>query len=115
MTAAQRGAGNTKISMKTNLAANVVNLFFNVDWLNLALTLLGWLLLGLVIFRTLSRNTYKRYRENRWFLMQFTRLKDRTHRYFTCPKCRQSVRVPRGKGKIMITCPKCKEKFPGKS
>lgn len=27
--AAQRGAGNTRISMKTNVAANVVNLFFN--------------------------------------------------------------------------------------
>lgn len=27
--AAQRGAGNTKISMKTNVAANLVNLFFN--------------------------------------------------------------------------------------
>lgn len=27
--AAQRGAGNTKISMKTNITANIVNLFFN--------------------------------------------------------------------------------------
>ncbi|HCX62287.1 MAG TPA: MATE family efflux transporter [Clostridiales bacterium] len=27
--AAQRGAGNTRISMKTNIAANMVNLFFN--------------------------------------------------------------------------------------
>ena len=41
----------------------------------------------------------------------FDRLKDRQHRYFACPKCRQTVRVPRGKGKISITCPKCREKF----
>jgi len=34
MTAAQRGAGNTKISMKTNLAANVVNLIFNALLIN---------------------------------------------------------------------------------
>ena len=34
MTAAQRGAGNTKISMKTNLAANVVNVFFNAMLIN---------------------------------------------------------------------------------
>ena len=27
--AAQRGAGNTKIAMKTNVAANVVNVIFN--------------------------------------------------------------------------------------
>ena len=33
------------------------------------------------------------------------------HKYYACPRCRQTVRVPRGKGKISITCPKCKEKF----
>ncbi len=32
--AAQRGAGNTKISMKTNVAANLVNLFFNYLLIN---------------------------------------------------------------------------------
>ena len=79
------------------------------------LTLIAYFLMGLVIFRTLSRNTYKRYRENRKYLMLLQRIKDREHRYYDCPKCRQQVRVPRGKGKIMITCPKCKEKFPAKS
>ncbi len=106
--------GTDKLNMlllTVGLVITVVNLFFNVDWLNLALTLLGWLLLGLVIFRTLSRNTYKRYRENRKYLMLLQRIKDREHRYYDCPKCRQQVRVPRGKGKIAITCPKCKEKF----
>ena len=63
------------------------------------------------IFRALSRNTYKRYQENRRFLLIFDRLKDRNNRYFDCPKCRQTVRVPRGKGKISITCPRCKERF----
>ena len=63
------------------------------------------------IFRALSRNTYKRYQENRKFLMFFDRLKDRNNCYFDCPKCRQTVRVPRGKGKISITCPRCKERF----
>ena len=63
------------------------------------------------IFRCFSRNTYKRYRENRRFLLLLDRFKDRDHRYFDCPRCRQSVRVPRKKGKIAITCPKCGEKF----
>lgn len=67
------------------------------------------------IFRSLSRNTYKRYEENRRFSMVFDRLKDREHRYYQCPRCRQSVRVPRGKGKIAITCPRCAEKFIRKS
>ena len=77
----------------------------------LVFTMLAYMLMGIAVFRALSRNTYKRYRENRWFLMQWDRLKDREHKYYTCPKCRQSVRVPRGKGKIAITCPKCKERF----
>ena len=77
----------------------------------LVLTVLAYGLLGWALFRTLSRNTYKRYQENRKYLMLIDRFKDREHRYFDCPKCRQSVRVPRKKGKIAITCPKCKEKF----
>ena len=79
--------------------------------LGLPFTLVAYSLMGIAIFRALSHNTYKRYRENRWFLMQMDKLKDREHRYFSCPKCRQSVRVPKGKGKISITCPKCREKF----
>ncbi|MDR1794132.1 MAG: MATE family efflux transporter [Erysipelotrichaceae bacterium] len=34
MTSAQRGAGNTKISMKTNLTANIVNVIFNYLLIN---------------------------------------------------------------------------------
>lgn len=77
----------------------------------LALTVISYGLMCWAIFRSLSRNTYKRYRENCKYLRFMERLKDREHRYFDCPRCRQPVRVPRGKGKISITCPKCKEKF----
>lgn len=75
------------------------------------LTILSEALLFLSLFRCFSRNTYKRYNENRKFLLLIDKIKDRTHRYYTCPKCRQTVRVPKGKGKIAITCPKCREKF----
>lgn len=78
---------------------------------NIVFWALSYGLMIWAIFRTLSRNTYRRYQENRKFLQFFTRLKDRRNRYFDCPKCRQMVRVPRGKGKIAITCPRCKEKF----
>lgn len=77
----------------------------------LVFTLLAYSLMGIAIFRALSRNTYKRYRENRRFLQLWDQMKDREHRYYTCPKCRQSIRVPKGKGKIAITCPKCRERF----
>ena len=40
---------------------------------------------------------------------------DKEHKYFTCPNCRTVCRVPRGKGKIIITCPKCGGSIHGKS
>lgn len=97
--------------LMAGLAACFLAMLIPVAGLRLLLTALSYILMIWAIFRTLSRNTYKRYRENRRFLMLFDRLKDREHRYFVCPRCRQPVRVPRGKGKIAISCPKCREKF----
>ena len=96
------------------LAVGIVSVFIPFPF-NLVLLIASYALMGWAIFRTLSRNTYKRYQENRKFLMILDRCKDREHRYFDCPKCRQPVRVPRKKGKIMITCPKCREKFQKKT
>ena len=93
------------------LVASLLSMIIRVAPLNLILWALSYGLMIWAICRTLSRNTYKRYQENRKFLQIFDRLKDRQHRYFDCPKCRQMVRVPRGKGKIAITCPRCREKF----
>ncbi len=92
-------------------AVCIVAMFIPVPPVKLGMTVLAYGLLIWSVFRMLSRNTYKRYQENRRFLLVLDRLKDREHRYFTCPKCRQTVRVPRGKGKIAISCPKCREKF----
>ncbi|MGM9660834.1 MAG: hypothetical protein ACI3WQ_09575 [Faecousia sp.] len=93
------------------LAASLLSVFFRSTPLNLLFFVLSYGLMIWAIFRSLSRNTYKRYQENRKFLQILNRLKDRQNRYFDCPKCRQMVRVPRGKGKISITCPRCHEKF----
>ena len=93
----------------------LISMFIAFPVINLILTILSYSLMIWAICRTLSRNTYRRYQENRRFLMLLDRIKDRQHRYFDCPRCRQPVRVPRGKGKIAITCPKCKEKFIRKS
>ena len=93
------------------LAASLLSVFFRSTPLNLLFFVLSYGLMIWAIFRSLSRNTYKRYQENRRFLQILNRLKDRQNRYFDCPKCRQMVRVPRGKGKISITCPRCHEKF----
>ena len=92
------------------VALTLLSIFLPTGW-HLISVSLSYALMGIVIFRCLSRNTYKRHRENRRYLNLLERLKDREHKYFTCPRCKQSVRVPKGKGKIAITCPKCREKF----
>ena len=110
--------GNDKLNNAILGAAMVLvilALFITSPLINLSAHGIAYALMFWAIFRSLSRNTYKRYQENRKFLQFFDRLKDRDHRYFDCPKCRQMVRVPRGKGKIAITCPRCKEKFVRKS
>ena len=80
-------------------------------WTSFVLTTLSYIIMIWCIFRCFSRNTYQRYRENRKYLRLLERIKDREHRYYNCPRCRQPVRVPKGKGKIAISCPRCKEKF----
>lgn len=93
------------------LFVSLLSMWIRVPVLNMLFFVLSYGLMIWAICRSLSRNTYKRYQENRRFLQFWNRLKDRQNRYFDCPKCRQVVRVPRGKGKISITCPRCKEKF----
>ena len=106
--------GTDKLNMlvlSVGLAVRLLSVFVQYAPVNLLLVVLSYGLMIWAIFRTLSRNTYRRYQENRRFLQIVGRVKDRNNRYFDCPKCRQMVRVPRGKGKISITCPRCHEKF----
>ena len=106
--------GTDKLNMVilcAGLVVCLVSTFIDSAMVNLLLTAVSYGLMIWALYRSFSRNTYKRYQENRKFLQLVDRVKDREHRYYDCPKCRQVVRVPRGKGKIAITCPKCKERF----
>ena len=106
--------GSDKLNMAilgAGLLLSVVAIINPIPLIDLVLTILSYGLMFLAIFRMFSRNTYKRYQENRKYLMLKSRIKDREHRYYSCPRCHQTVRVPRNKGKIAITCPKCKEQF----
>ena len=106
--------GNDKLNMailSVGVAFSVLAMVIRLPLIGIGLTVAAYGLMLWAIFRMLSRNTYKRYRENRKYLRLLERLKDREHRYFDCPRCHRPVRVPRKKGKIVITCPKCKEKF----
>ncbi len=97
--------------LSAGLVASLLSVLFKNSGASFVLFILSYALMIWAIVRTLSRNTYQRYRENRKFLQIVERVKDRNNRYFDCPKCHQTVRVPRGKGKISITCPRCREKF----
>lgn len=84
-------------------------------------------LLILAYVRVFSRNINKRYEENMKFLQKKDAIlnKFRKQKYYaaqrrnfhiyTCPQCKQKIRIPKGKGKISITCPKCKTSFIKKS
>lgn len=79
-------------------------------WMNV-FNLLAYVPLIWSIVRMYSRNIEARRRENAAWQRLRSCLRDRNNRYFRCPRCRQTVRVPRGKGKINIRCPKCGERF----
>ena len=99
----------------TSLITVFLALLMPVPLVRLSMTLLSYALMVWAVFRTFSRQVYKRRQEYLRFQMLLNRIRDRKHKYYQCPRCRQIVRLPRGKGKIAITCPNCKERFIKKS
>ncbi len=88
---------------------------------------IAFLILFWSIFRTYSKNIAARRRELDFFTrhtkgvrLYFKRLSNmwrdrKTHRYYKCPTCKSYLRVPKGKGEIIITCPQCKNKIERKT
>ncbi len=84
-------------------------------------------LLVYIYFRMFSRNVYKRREENGKYMRlkykvdaalrlrkeRWVQRKD--YKFFTCPSCRTSLRVPRHRGKVKIVCRKCGTSFFGKT
>ena len=91
------------------------------------LYLLTFALLGLSYFRMLSRNLVRRREENGRYLRAQYRLaaalklrkekwvQRKDYKFFTCPSCKPTLRVPRGHGKIKIVCRKCGNTFTGRT
>jgi hypothetical protein len=110
-----------------SVALNIINIFVKNDTLYLVVNLASTVLMVWAIFRMFSKNLAKRRAENAKFLNKVwwplkrrlgnakQQAKDKDHKYFTCPACRTVCRVPRGKGKIVITCSKCRTQLQGKS
>ena len=115
--------GNDDMSRFLNyiiLVLLVLGIFVSAFFSNAAFALIVF-----VYFRMLSKNINARSSENAAFLglkrkittkiNNFkTRFKQRkTHRFYSCPGCKVTVRISKGDGKTMttVTCPKCKTQF----
>lgn len=88
---------------------------------------LSYIPMFFAIYRFFSKDTQKRSMENYKFAIFISPLyskfkkgqsryqASKTHKYFKCPECKVSLRVPKGRGKIRVTCPKCKGRFEKKT
>ena len=113
----------SRFLLRFAVAMMIVNLIIRIPVLNTVVLLL----LVYVYFRMFSRNIQGRYRENlkykelTWKIRSFLTSKKnqaadlKANHIYKCPKCGQKIRIPRGKGKIIVTCPKCKNEFEKKS
>lgn len=97
----------------------IINIFFS-SWL---LSILTLVIMGISIWRTMSKNLYKRRRENAtylrikrkifdYFRLCRDRFRDRkTHVYRKCPSCKKILRLPKRPGKHNVCCPVCSHRF----
>lgn len=112
-----------RFSLYFTLALLIIGLFVQSGILN-ALT---FLCLVLLYFRMFSKNYAKRRKENDIYLKYYNKVmgffqkqkrlarERKVNHIYSCPNCKQKIRIPKGKGKIAITCPKCKTEFIKKS
>lgn len=114
--------GGDQLSMALlvlSIILSIVSRLTKMSWI----LILTYIPLGLSLFRIFSKDISKRRMENYKFAMLLSpfyskfknmqkRIKDRKdYKYYRCPDCNQQLRVPKNKGKIMVTCSKCGTKF----
>lgn len=103
-------------------ASVIITLIGTITRINVLVTL-AYIPLVYSLYRIFSKDINKRIQENyKYFTIRdrykhkydqfIARVKGtKNYRYYTCPSCKQKIRVPKGKGKICITCPKCRAEF----
>lgn len=115
------------VSVVFAVLAILAGILFSKSPAGAALWVLALALIAVVYYRAFSRDFNRRRDENSRYLRfkyrassffklrreRWTQRKD--YKFFTCPSCKTTLRVPRGKGKIDIVCRKCGYSFRGKS
>ncbi len=101
------------------IAFGVINLFFH----SIILYSVGLLFAAVCLVRVLSRNVTQRSHENAVFEKFFGRFSGfwklqslkikqfKTHRFFKCPYCRATIRIPKRRGEFTVRCTRCGKEF----
>ena len=118
-----RYGGNDALNVFLIIVGAVVTLILSLFFYRTPLTrIIGFIPYGIAVFRALSRNYEARIKENRKFLSfaepwiafikkKINQFRDKEHKYYACPQCHRTLRVPKGRGKIKINCPHCGKEF----
>ncbi len=118
-----RYGGNDALNVFLIILGAVVTLILSFFFYRTPFTrLIGLIPYGIAVFRAFSKNYEARIRENEKFLKvsapwrafiskKISQFKDKDHRYYACPQCHRTLRVPKGRGKIKINCPHCGKNF----
>lgn len=114
----RRGLDNLGIALLVSylVVGFLMNFFRYSAAIYFSLWLVSLVFLAFFLIRFLSRDVRRREQENRKFQGFYKRMKSRfrdrkTHLFFKCPACRNTLRVPRGRGNITVTCPVCREQI----
>ena len=118
-----QGRYGTDEFSKFLVGVGMVLIILNILTRQSVFNLLFWVCFFYSYFRMFSKNYAARYAENQKFLGMRNRLKYKVENHkklreqkklyhiYSCPYCKQKIRIPKGKGTIIITCPKCKQEF----
>ena len=90
----------SKFLLITGLAVVLLSAFFGETAVSMLLYIFGWGVVIYCYFRIFSRNIWQQ---------------RKVYHIYTCPSCKQKIRIPKGKGKIEVRCPKCGTTFIKKS
>lgn len=118
-----QGRYGTDDLSKFLVGVSLVLVILNIFTRNAIFNLLFWGCLIYSYFRMFSKNYSARYQENQKFLELKNKWKykydnhkklreqKKIYHIYSCPYCKQKIRIPKGKGTIIVTCPKCKQEF----
>ncbi|MBP1919290.1 BRcat domain-containing protein [Youngiibacter multivorans] len=109
----------SKMMVYASFVVMLVGSFAKNPYINLA----GFMIIIYSYSRIFSKNQRLRSAQN----LKYMQVRDRflrkisnqiqimklskTYRVYSCPGCKQLVRVPKGKGRVEVKCPKCGTRF----